>query len=541
MPGGSVKLSPTPPHCSKTTDSHSKDTPSPTLTASSPSYSLTPTRPPHHVDRRKGTPGTARMDAKGTSTPSNPKSPETSDHVDQNLKQPVAWSKKHFDIFKRRRPPPDAKCEICMEKIIAVEESDVDFLREKCQQLDPAKNGSIGVDDMKSVLTQLKRNNPNIDMIYLNDSIVSNKGMIDYNRFLDTYVTIQLDCCRILCVCLPSRWMHNPCLKKKIALGVNGCADFLLQCGACRTSVWGTRYGQWLTESRHFLDCAINLDHEERREHARKAYTLAVNVMNAIVRCGSGGLKHNVLLGVCLSFIGTAIYQLQTTNEGSEPLDLLSGKICSMGLRMGAPPTIHNAWILGQMCLVKSVVDNNKEKQSWLDLATECVTDAIGSMPLDATAHRMAAACTQLTIDVLYPGTEVQDVTKMLENRTFWPWGIDELTVMALFSICGTIGRQYGLRHVAKYVRRGVALDPQMFDGMHNHLECQIQSDIVWMNACLSNTELTNDQCIGLGDSWTWEKTRLDVKARTQISEAYKTKGLAEESTKWCGIGVSKN
>jgi len=263
--------------------------------------------------------------------------------------------------------------------------------------------------------------------------------------------------------------------------------------------------------------------------------------MNAIVRCGSGGLKRNVLLGVCLSFVGIAIYRVQTTFEGSEPFDLLSGKICSMGMKMGGPPTIHNAWILSQMCRVKSLTGNNKEKIFWLDLANKCLTDAKGSIPMEATAHRMEAECRRLRIIVLYPGAELEDVTKMLDNKTVWPWGINELTVPTLLSICGTIGPQYGIRHAAKYVRRGATLDPQKFDDFQNDLERQIQSDIVWVNNCLLSSELTNDGCVFLGEFWAWKKTRLDVKARKQISDAYRQKGFIGKAVEWCGTEVDKD
>jgi hypothetical protein len=418
-----------------------------------------------------------------------------------------------------------------------VDEKDVEFLKTSCQH--QSNNGYIDVDDMKSVLAQLKTIKPNIDIAYLAKSIVSNNGMVDYNRFLDTYVTIQLDCCRVLCVCLPSRWIHNPCLKRKIALGVNGCADFLLQCGVCRTSVWGTHYEQWLTESRRLLDCATKLGQVERKEHARKAYKLAVNVMNVIVRCGSGGLQHNVLLGVCLSFVGTAIYRVQTTVEGSEPFDLLSGNICSMAMKMGAPPTIHDAWILSQMCRVKSMMDNNKEKKRWLDLATKCITGATGSMPLEAKVHRMEAACMQLRISALYPDAKLKDVTQMLENNMIWPC-VDEMTVPTLFSICGIISQEYGIRYAAKYIRRGAALEPQKFNGLQNELERQFQIDLVWINNCLSNNALTNDDWISVGEFWTWGKKRLGAKVRKRVGDAYRTKGLTETAVEWCGIDVVK-
>jgi hypothetical protein len=427
-----------------------------------------------------------------------------------------------------------------MEKVIAVDEKDVAFLKTSCQQLNQPNNGYIDVDDMKSILAQLKTIKPNMDIAYLAKSIVSENGLMDYNQFLDTYVTIQLDCCRVLCVCLPSRWIHNPCLMRKIALGVNGCIDYLLQCGCCRTSVWGPRYEQWMVESRRLLDCAIVLEREERREHARKAYKLVVNVINVVVRCGSGGLKHNVLLGVCLSFVGTAIYLLQSINARSEPCDLLAGNICLMGMRLGGPPTIYNALILSQMCRVQSVAGNNKDKVSWLDLANKCLTGAEGSVPLEATAFHMDAACMRLRIRVLH-GAKLEDVTKMLENKTIWPWGIDELTVPTLFAICGIVGQSYGIGHAAKYVRRGLSLDPLKFDRLRQGLERQIQSDFVYVHNCLAHSELTNDEYIFLGEFWMWEKTMLDATVRKQISGAYRTKGFVEKAAEWCDFGVAKN
>ena len=464
----------------------------------------------------------------------------SSDRVDQQLQLPVVFNKEHFDIFNHRRPPPSAECEICMEKVIAVDEKDVEFLKTSCQHLDQSNNGYIDVEDMKSILAQLKTIKPNMDIAYLAKSIVSENGLMDYNQFLDTYVTIQLDCCRVLCVCLPSRWIHNPCLMRKIALGVNGCIDYLLQCGCCRTSVWGPRYEQWMVESRRLLDCAIVLEREERREHARKAYKLVVNVINVVVRCGSGGLKHNVLLGVCLSFVGTAIYLLQSINARSEPCDLLAGNICLMGMRLGGPPTIYNALILSQMCRVQSVAGNNKDKVSWLDLANKCLTGAEGSVPLEATAFHMDAACMRLRIRVLH-GAKLEDVTKMLENKTIWPWGIDELTVPTLFAICGIVGQSYGIGHAAKYVRRGLSLDPLKFDRLRQGLERQIQSDFVYVHNCLAHSELTNDEYIFLGEFWMWEKTMLDATVRKQISGAYRTKGFVEKAAEWCDFGVAKN
>jgi len=146
----------------------------------------------------------------------------------------------------------------------------------------------------------------------------------------------------------------------------------------------------------------------------------------------------------------------------------------------------------------------------------------------------------QLRISALYPNVDLKGVTKMLENSTIWPC-IDEMTVPTLFSICGIIHQQYGIRGAAKYVRRGVALNPQKFDGLQNELERQFQTDFVWINNCLSINALTNDEWISIGEFWTWGKKRLGAKVRKRVGDAYRSKGLAETAAEWCGIGVFPN
>jgi len=402
------------------------------------------------------------------------------DRVNQSLERPVIWNKEHFEAFLKKVPPEDATCEVCCEKIVAMDDTDVERLHQAFKHLDTAGTGYVTDDETTQVLTQWidKRSSTGqgtFEMDHLKSLVTAQDGedgaVVDYALFLKRM--LGLHSCQTLCVCRPPRWIHNTCMNEKLALGLNARLDFLLKCGFCRTSVWGESYIQWLDEAYRLQTLLVkNKIVEGRKEVADKVYELTMDVASVIIRCGGGGVKRNAMLGACLARVGSAIYEQQAASNDECPCDYLSGQICVMAMRLGAPATLRTAWVFLEMrhntdYTFREDERTEKERQSdlkqcqqWLALAKESCQLSKRYVAKEDTALLMRVECMMVEINLQSPGVTVED---MLGQVQAWPWSLEELSVFALFSVCGLLLENDGSCYMEKYLERGerlVAEDP---------------------------------------------------------------------------------
>ena len=402
------------------------------------------------------------------------------DRVNQSLQRPVTWNKEHFEAFLKKQPPEDATCEVCCEKIVALDDTEVEHLHETFKHLDPTDSGHVTEDEMAQILMQWndKRSGTGQDtfeMDHLKSLVIAKDGnngaVVNYRLFVERM--LGLYSCQTLCVCRPPRWIHNTCMNEKLALGLNARLDFLLKCGFCRTSVWGESYIQWLDEAYRLQTLLVkNKIVEGRKEVADKVYELTMDVASVVIRCGGGGVKRNAMLGACLARVGSAIYEQQAASNDDCPCDYLSGQICAMAMRLGAPATLRTAWVFLEMrhntdYTFREDARTEKERQSdlkqcqqWLALAKESCQLSKRYVAKEDTALLMSVECMMVEINLQSPGVTVED---MLGQVQAWPWSLEELSVFALFSVCGLLLENDGICFMEKYLERGeriVAEDP---------------------------------------------------------------------------------
>ena len=386
--------------------------------------------------------------------------------VDQSLQRPVTWSNEHFAAFIQKTPPADAVCEICCEKVIGLKEWDIECLSDIFRGLGSTDTGRVTHAQLKQVLEQWNDQRshdkqPTFDVLHLLALAIPEKDeMIDHNLFVEAMKKIH--CCQTLCVCRPPRWLHHHCLHRKLAIGINNTGDFLLRCGYCRTSVWGVSYSEWHDNATSLLNNAkktVGGEHRQERQNVLdEAYELAMDALNAVVRCGGGGVKQNAILGDCLSMVGAVVYEQQKNSNGGVPRGTLAGQICRTALRMGAPPSISSAWIFTNLCWSQ----NATRKRYWLDLALKCCEESKRCIqePKKATALSIQAEHLSIAIQVQYPGITREDVLNIFQQ---WPWGVEEMPVYVLHSMCFILAKNDGACLMKKYLERGerlVAEDP---------------------------------------------------------------------------------
>jgi hypothetical protein len=400
------------------------------------------------------------------------------DRVDQSLQRPVTWNNEQYERFVRKKPTTGATCEVCCENIIALEDTDMECLINGFKRLDTTGTGFITSDEMSQVLVEWTNKRSGTDqntfeLDHLNTLVAVEDGeRLDYTLFVKKVK--DLHCCQTLCVCRPPRWLHNTCLNEKLALGLHAKRDFLLCCGYCRESVWGKSYIAWSSEATQLLTVVESSNNvgQAKQECVDEAYELAMDVTSAVIRCGGGGVKQNAILGDCLAVVGSAIYDQQVALNGGVPKNYLSGQVCGMAMRMGAPPTLRIAWILSEMRwnFDRTLGEDNRNeeeqrrdigvKQEWLDLAMKCCRLSKRFVPKEDTALLMRTECMLIEIKVHYPDVAIEDV---LEQVDTWPWGLEEMTVYSLYAVCSVLSENFGISYMGKYLERGerlVAEDP---------------------------------------------------------------------------------
>ena len=394
------------------------------------------------------------------------------DRVNQSLERPVTWNKEHFEAFLKKQPPKDATCEVCCEKIVALDDTEVEHLHETFKHLDPTDSGPVTDDEMTQILMHWndKRSGTGQDtfeMDHLKSLAIAITGtngvVVNYRLFLKRM--LGLYSCQTLCVCRPPRWIHNTCMNEKLARGLNAKRDFLLKCGFCRASLWGESYIQWLYEASRLETLLMtNKIVEGRKEVADKVYELTMDVASVAIRCGGGGVKRNALLGSCLAMVGSAVYEQQSASNNDCPSDYLSGQICVMAMRLGAPATPRIAWLLSEMRWNTDYTfredtrteeerqSDLKQRQQWLALAKDCCQLSKRYVAKEDVALLMRVECMMLDINLHSPGATVEE---MLGQVQAWPWSLEELSVFALFSVCCLLLDNGGICYMEKYLERG--------------------------------------------------------------------------------------
>ena len=414
------------------------------------------------------------------------------DRVNQSLQRPVTWNDEHFEAFLQKTPPADATCEVCHEKIIALENVDVEYLINAFKCLDTTNTGYVTSDEMTQVLMQWINKQSGTDqstfeLDHLKTLVdVEADERVNFSIFLKKLK--DLHCCQTLCVCRPPRWLHNTCLNEKLSLGLFAKHWFLLRCGYCRESVWGKSYVEWSSEATQIL----HKIGQAKQESLDDAYELAMDVVGAVIRCGGGGVKRNVILGDSLSVAAIAIYNQQVTSNGGVPIDHLSGQICAMALRMGAPPTPRIAWILSEMRWnfdytlredgrnEEEQREDLKRKKDWLDLAMKCCRLSKRYIPKEDTAQQMRTECMLIEIKVHYQDVTIQDVLTQVKA---WPWGLEEMTVYSLYAVCSVLAENNGVAEIKPFLECGERLiaenpdaeDPELFSELR--AEYNVQSN----------------------------------------------------------------
>ena len=454
---------------------------------------------------------------------------QSSNFVNQTLTIPVIWTDKQLDHFQTKTPNVDAECEICNEKLVVLNKTDVQFLNKAFQQLDTSEQGYVTQEEMNEVLKQWKRERPNIDTTYFETHIIEEGGRIDYKKVLKD--TINTNCCQTLCLCRPCRWIHNKCLTQKLTMGVNGTGKYLLRCGYCRASVWGTQYVQWLSKAQRLLKDAVGREKDVATKNAKQAMFLSVNTMHAVIQCGGGSIQQNPILGECLATVGSAIYKIQNVKSGGYPTSKLSGQICLMALEIGGAPSLRTAWILSEMQWLYKKQEQELEKLKWIDLAVKYCKEAKLGIPNSNHALQMRAECMLLEFQIVYPWIELPEVTQILQS---WPWDINALNIDTCFLVCWVMVENFGARYMGKYYERGLFLDSVLFQDLTDELNFQVEDDNNCMKTwVLEDEKITNERCVVLGDMWMWDKKKLDGKVRERLSQAYNALEQHEKGSEW--------
>ena len=463
-----------------------------------------------------------KMDTPKTSKP-------TSDSVNQTMQRPVTWNDTQLEHFQSKRPHAEAECEICTEKLIILKEFDVLFLKRTFVKLDTKGQGFITQDEMKVVLIQWRKYT---DTTYFETFIIVEDGRINYEKLLD--VVTSTNYCQTLCLCRPTRWIHNKCLTQKLTMGLNGTGGYLLRCGFCRASVWGTQYVQWLAKAQRLLHEAIGAEKHIAMKNANEALSLSVNTMHAVIQCGGGTIRQNPILGECLATVGSAIYKHQHASNGGYPTNDYSAQICLKAMQMMGPPSLRVAWIMSEMRWVLKEEDQEPEKIQWLNLAVKYCKEAKCGIPLNQHVLHMRAECMLLKFMVFYPFVKLDEVMEAIQA---WPWEIDVLNTDTCFLVCSVMAAHFGVRHMGtvtrKYYERGILLDPILFEELKIKLDLQMHDDIVWMNTITMNITVTDEDRVKLGDEWDWEKHMLDNEVIKRLIQAYNTLHQYEKAAMW--------
>ena len=488
-------------------------------------------------------------------------------------RRPVILTREHLVQFCQQQRPVDAFCEVCCETAGVwedVEDDGFTWIEMALSRICTGDEDLLTVPRVQQLLREWHENFPQVHVTQWAERLgieqqESDDWPITCRRLQRLLARHRW--CQTLCRCDPSRWLHNCCLEEKLNIGINGLKHYLLQCGFCRSNVWGA-VSVWLLQAVQLLNEANGAPHEQRLGLAEQAYELALDATNAVVQQGGGGYVDNAVLGECLTTVGAAIYHRECAvgGYGSDyPTTLRSGWVSLTALRLGAPAKLFTSWLLSDM---RWVCDENEEgtesmegtegtggtegtegknkgntgkegttiKVQWLDRATRCCELSKRSIPNGSTELAMRTECMLLEFYAKYPTRMYNEVMSVVKA---WPWKLEEWNAATCFSVCSILQNGFGVRYMKEeYLDRGVDLDESLFGELVNEWNGAREEDVKdWNNELRKEVKnkgrSSDEKCVSIADEWWWDKRCLEPEVQGRISQAYKNMGRKEEMKAW--------
>ena len=457
--------------------------------------------------------------------------------------------------FRQCQRPVDAVCEICCETAGVWEGVGDDgfvWIEMTLANICACNEDLLTVSQVQQLLREWHEKFPQVNISQWQERLGVQKDSDDWSitcRRLQRLLA-RHRWCQTLCRCDPPRWLHNCCLEEKLNIGINDSKKYLLECGFCRSNVWGAVPVVWLHQADVLLAKANAAPHEQKLALVEQAYELALDATNAVVQQGGDGYVDNAVLGGCLTVVGAAIYNLECSGESDYPTTLRSGWVNMTALRLGAPAQLYTSWLLSEMRWVcdekedgtveeKQGSEEEKEgttsKVQWLDRATRCCKISKRSIPNSSTQLVMRTECMLLEVYAMYSTTTY---TKVLSVVKAWPWKLEEWNAATCFSVCSILKNGFGVRYMKKeYLDRGVDLDESLFGELVNEWNGARDTDVANWNQVFTEekelSELSDKQRVSIADGWLWDKKLLKPEVRRTISKAYDRMGRQEETTAW--------
>ena len=342
---------------------------------------------------------------------------------------------------------------------------------------------------------------------------------------LNTYSTDEDEWCRMLCQC-KSSWMHNTCAADKFKTGWNGGMANLLKCGTCRESSYGKQCYLWSEQATCLLNTVCNDNATTKKERAAKlkeVHELSLDVVGFLVRFGRGA-KRNVLVGVAVFRVASAMFTLDCLENGGAPTELAAGKLCLAAEQIiGGEPSLHDALILQNMIHVSTA---EIEKEEWLDYAEEYIQRCKGV--ISKSEHEMLQGIEfQMLILTLQRPTR----TMLSLVRTLQGWSredVHSLDAHKCCQVCEVLIRTGGINHMGEFFAHGVLLDPDLFDKVAAVRQKQIEMDLSYLRSMVLADETTNQERVQIAeDFWSWGREELtDVSVLESLRVAYRGEQL---------------
>jgi len=342
---------------------------------------------------------------------------------------------------------------------------------------------------------------------------------------LDSYSTDEDEWCRMLCKC-KSSWMHNKCAADKFKTGQNGGMANLLKCGTCRNSSYGKQCCEWMERVIRLLNTVMFNDaattKKDRAAKLKEAYELSLDVVGFLVRFGRGA-KRNVLVGVAVFNVVTAMYELDCLENDGVPTKLEAGTLCLDTERiLGGAPSLHEARILQNMI---RVCTSDMEKEEWLDHAAEYIQRCKGVIPKHA--HTLNC-CVEIEILILEFQRPTRTMSSLIQALQKWSHeDVHSLDVNDCLMVCEELIINGAIRDMGEFFAHGVRLDPDLFDEAVAARQEQIEIDLSYMRSVVLADKTTNRERVLLSeDFWSWGEELTDVSVLECLRIAYREEQL---------------
>ena len=343
---------------------------------------------------------------------------------------------------------------------------------------------------------------------------------------LDSYSTDEDEWCRMLCKC-KSSWMHNKCAADKFETGYNGGMANLLKCGTCRDSSYGKQCIQWMNQATHLLNTFLCYDAATTKEECaaklKEAHELSLDVVGFLVRFGRGA-QRNVLVGVAVFNVVTAMYELDCLENDGVPTKLEAGTLCLDTERiLGGAPSLHEARILQNMI---RVCTSDMEKEEWLDHADEYIQRCKSVVPKHERTLHLFVEIEMLIVKMQRPTRTMSSLIQALQR-----WSHEDvrsLDAHRCLMVCEELIINSGIRDMGEFFAHGVRLDPNLFDEVAAVRQKQIELDLSDLRSAVLADKTTNQERVKLSEVlWLWGREELtDVSVLECLRIAYKAEQL---------------